>query len=73
MRSALTWDFMQSGSSAPTFGDNLSVPSSRVTLRCVRFPKRADLKIKLHGTVAVPDVLFGRENLSPQVKDITMS
>ena len=35
--------------------------------------KRADLKIKLYGIVAVPDVFFGRENLSPQVKDITMS
>jgi len=63
---------MQSYSSVPTFRDNLSVPSSRVTLRCVRFQKGADLKIKLHGIVAIPDVLFGRENLSPQVKDITM-
>jgi hypothetical protein len=55
------------------FRDNLSVPSSRVTLRCVRFQKREDLKIKLHGIVAVPDVLLGRDNLSPQVKDITVS
>ena len=64
---------MQSDSSVPTFRDNLSVPSSSVTLRCVRFQKREDPKIKLHGIEAVPDVLFRHENLSPQVKDITMS